>query len=48
MLVVPEVTIVRFQTELSDILTSPGHIIAILRSTRFAVHLVDQKGPIKV
>lgn len=45
MLIVPEMGVLRFQTELGDLVVHPGHIIVIPRGIRFAVKFVDQESP---
>lgn len=48
MLIVPEKGILRFQTELGDIVVPPGHIIVIPRGIRFAVKFFSQESPSSV
>lgn len=48
MLIVPQEGILRFQTELGDLVVEPGHIIVIPRGIRFAVKFVDVDDPNKI
>lgn len=48
MLVVPEVSTLRFQTKLGDLVTRDDHINVITWRIRFAVLFVDQEAPGRV
>lgn len=48
MLIVPQLGVLRFRTELGDLVVQPGHIIVIPRGIRFSVMFVNLESPTSV